>query len=220
MKDNVHIVHRQRGKIVDRRSGHNVFVDLGRQYLSELVSLLTQDPDVPERVDRIKHMGFGIGGNLQTDPSVDSSPFSTSYPAGSDPNVTTGKEHDDTFAAKPLGSGGGVIGTLERPVRIAGGSTAYPGAGGDQWLSTAQSPNFIMTHPTVTTVRFHTFFDAGAGDFLYAPFLLMPLSEAGLFTSLATFPGVPFNTLVAYHNFATIVLSPQSELEVVWDVKF
>ena len=220
MRENVRIIHRQNGKVIDRRHGHNVFVDTGRQFLAELISLLTQDPDVPERTDRIKHMGFGIGGTLQTNPAVSSPPFSTSYPAGSDPNVTTGFEHDDLFPTKPLGSGGGRITTLERPVRIAGGSTAYPGAAGDQWLSTAQSPDFIMTHPVVTTARFHAFFDAGAGDFLFGPFLLMPLSEAGLFTSAATVPGVPFNQLVAYHNFATIVLSPQSELEVIWDVKF
>lgn len=220
MIDNVQIIHRRDRKIVDRHHGHNVFVDAGRQYLSGLISLLTHDPDVPNRADRIKHMGFGIGGMLQHSPSVNAAPFSTTYPAGSDPNVTTGKEYDDNFPSKPLGSVGGVIATLERPVRIAGGSTAYPGDAGDQWLTTASSPKFIMTHPTATETRFHAFFDAGAGDFLYGPYLLMPLSEVGLFTSASTTPGVPFNQLVAYHNFATIELSPQSELEVIWDVRF
>lgn len=220
MKHNVRIIHRQRGKIVDRRSGHNVFVDAGREWLADLISLLSHNPDVGEDDDRIKHMGLGIGGIEQIDPAVNAVPLSTSYPVGSDPNITTGSEHDDAFASKPLGVNGGVITTLERPVRVTGGSTAYPGAGGDLWLSDAQSPTFIMTHPTAYSTRFHAFFDASAGDFVYSPFLAMPLSEAGLFTSSATIPGVPFNTLVAYHTFATIVLSPVSELEVIWDVNF
>ncbi len=220
MRKNVCIIHRQRGKIVDRREGHNILVDVGRQYLAEVIGLLTQNPDVPERLDRIKHMGFGIGGNKQFSPAVSAAPLSTSYPVGSDPNMTTGMEHDESFPTKPLGSGGGFITTLERPVRIAGGSTAYPGDPGDQWLSTAQSPKFITTHPTVSETRFHAFFDAGAGDFLFGPFLAMPLSEAGLFTSAATSLGVPFNQLVAYHTFATIELSAHSEIEMIWDVKF
>jgi hypothetical protein len=220
VKNNVFITHRQNGKVVDRREGHNVVVDLGRQYLAEMLGFTSQDPDVVERSDRVKYMGFGVGGSQQSNPAVSAAPFSTTYPAGSDPNTTTGTEHDHLFPSKPLGSVGGVIMTLERPVRIAGGSASYPGDPGDQWLSTAQSPYFITTHPSLIETRFHAFFDASAGDFLYGPYSSMPLSEAGLFTSAATALGVPFNQLVAYHNFATIVLSPQSELEVIWDVRF
>lgn len=221
MRDNVLITARERGKIVARREGHNIFVDLGRQWLAELISLLTTDPDVPDRIDLIKYMGFGIGGNEQTLPGeVTSAPLVTAYPVGSDPNVTTGFEHNETFPLKPLGSGGGVIETLEVPVRIAGGVTTYPGDPGDQWLSTPSPPDFIIAHPSPTETNYHARFDAGAGDFLYGPFTRMPLSEAGLFLSSVSHLGTPFNPLVAYHTFDTILLSPEIELEVVWTVRF
>lgn len=220
MRDNVLILHRQRGKIVESRQGHNVLVDEGREWLASLICLTSQGPDVPEEIRRVKYMGFGIGGNLQVDPGADIAPLSVSYPAGSDPNITTGKEHDDDFPTKALGTVGGIIETLERPVRITGGSTTYPGAGGDRWLSDPATHNFIMTHPTVTSTRFHTWFDASAGDFIYGSFTSMPLSEAGLFLSDASDTGSPFETLIAYHSFVPIILSSVSELEVIWDVNF
>lgn len=217
--NNVTLIARERGKVVSRRDGHNVFVDVGRQYLSELIAFTTIGPDTPKVTDRVKHMGFGIGGNEQSEPAVGSPPFSTTYPVGGDPNVTTGDEHDESFPQKPVGSSQGIFDTLERPVRIAGGFLAYPGEPGDQWLSSASSPNFITTHPSLYSTRFHAFFN-GATDFLYGPYTTMPLSEAGLFASDATTLGVPFNTLIAYHTFATIRISSLTELEVIWDVNF
>lgn len=216
MKANVEIIVRERGKIVQRHEGHNVWVDLGEEYLAELISLTSHDPDVPERSDRVKYMGFGIGGAEQTMLStVNSPPFSTSYPAGSDPNATTGNEYRDSVPVQPP------ITTLERPVRISGGTTAYPGAGSDVWLVGPPSDAFF-SHPSPGKFKMTAFVSGTSGDIVYSPFDAtgVPISEAGLFTSAATTPGEPFNTLVAYHSFGTILLTTTTDIDFLWTVSF
>jgi len=215
MRGNVRITIRERGKIVGRREGHNVWVDLGEKYLAEVISLSAFGPDTPERDDRLKYVGLGIGGAEQSLFTIASSPpYSTSYPAGADPNATTGNEYRDDVPTQPL------VTTLERPVRVSGGSTAYPGAGSDVWL--VGPPKILTLHPALTKVEIVAFVDGTAGDVVYSPFdtLGMPLSEAGLFLSSVTVPGVPFNPLVAYHTFDTINLTTAVDLEFSWTVSF
>ena len=216
MKPNVHIVARERGKIVARREGHNVFVDNGRQFLAELMSLESADPDAIERNDRIKSIGLGIGGIGQTyTVEVSAAPFTTYYSVGNDPHGTTGAEYNHDFPISPL------ITTLERPVKIDGSLSDYPGQLGDQWLSAPSAPQTIITKPSATSRNIHAFFDGAAGDFLLGgTFSYMPFSEAGLFTSTAYYLHSPYQELVAYHNFDTILYTADTELEVIWTVSF
>jgi hypothetical protein len=208
--DNVVIKIYRRGKLVDVREGHNVFPDIGREWLAKLVSLTAHDPDVGETDYRIKYMGLGMGSIMQSDPWL----YTTQYPPGSDPNATSGNEYSKDYPVNPL------ITTLERPVRISGGVTAYPGAGGDVWLRGPSAPDFIINHPTLYSTEYHAFFDGTIGELCYSPFLMMPISEAGLFLSSATTPGQPYNTLVAYYSFATIQMTTETELEIIWTVNF
>lgn len=216
MNVNVEIVARERGKIVARRDVHNTWVAGGRVYLASMLGYSSQDPDVPEETSRLKYMGLGIGGVRQRLPVVaDAAPLSTSYPAGSDPNTTNGHEYNDRYPISPL------VSTLERPVRITGGSTAYPGAPADVWLAGPPS-NMFFTHPSVTQLKANAQFRGTLGEVVYAPFDTagVPISEAGLFTGASTVPGEPFNELVAYVTFDTLLLTTSVDVEFGWTVSF
>lgn len=198
VKQNVHVIARERGKIVGRRDGHNIFLNLGREWLAELISLASLDPDVAVRNDRIKYIGLGIGGTRQLALShANSAPYGVSYPGtniqtDSDPTVTV----------------------LERPVRISGGSAVYPGTPGDLWIGTVQAP---PVHATATETTFRRLF--GATDVSYGSFESVPISEVGLLTSAAD-PAFHLNQLVAYDTFDTISKTGAVELEIIWTLRF
>lgn len=167
----------------------------------------------PLETRRIKYMGFGIGGVKQSSSTVFAAPLNTSYPPGSDPAATTGSEYNSEYPLAPL------ITSLERPVRISGGSTPYPGDPGDVWL--VQAPQFSSYVLGTDTLLFVGKVDAAGGEILYGPFSGMPLSEVGLFLSDASLAS-PYNAgkLVAYHSFGTISLTPGIQLELIWTVSF
>jgi hypothetical protein len=197
------------GPVVDYREGHNVWVDGGREYLAELLAFTSFGPDTRERDDRPKFIGFGIG-SVDEDASATSPPFSTSYSAGNDPNATSGNEYNHAFPVSPL------ISTLERPVRFTGGTTDYPGVGGDEWLRVVDT----VTHFGLYQTNYRIIVDSGAGDLEYGTFTPMPLTEVGLFLSSKTPTGTAFNTLVAYYNFSVIQFADPYVLEVLWQVGF
>lgn len=201
VKNNLRITARERGKLIARRDGHNIWIDLGREYLASLIALVSYGPDVPERNDRIKYMGFGIGGTRQIAPGVaNAAPMSVAYPGtnaqtDTDPSVTT----------------------LERPVRVSGSTTgpSDPYNPADVWLGTIQAPPI---HNTATQVTFRRLFTQT--EVSYTTFTTVPLSEVMLFTSAANPIGQPFNTGVAYDTFDTISKTGALELEVEWTVRF
>lgn len=198
VKYNLSIIARERGKIVERRDGHNIFVDLGSEYLAELIALQNISPDTPERDDRVKYMGVGIGGTRQLAPgTADSSPISPPY-TGTNLQTDT-----DSTVTK-----------LERPVRISGGSSAYPGISTDVWVGAVQAP---AVHPVATQTQFRRVF--ASTEVSYPPFLTVPLSEVGLFTSASSQANFQ-NTLIAYDTFDTISKTAAVDLEVVWTLKF
>lgn len=199
--NNLKLTARERGKIVARRDGHNIWVDLGREYLAHLVALASYGPDTPERNDRIKYMGFGIGGTRQVAPGIaNAAPLSTAYPG-----TNTQTDTDPTVTR------------LERPVRISGSTTipSDPYNPADVWLGTVQAPPI---HSTATQVTFFRLF--GPTEISYSTFTSVPISEVGLFTSLANPVGQPFNTLIAYDTFDTISKTGAFEIEVEWTVRF
>ena len=201
VRNNLRIIARERGKIAARREGHNIWLDLGREYLASLIALVSYGPDTPERNDRVKYMGFGIGGTRQVAPGVaNTPPMSTAYPGtnaqtDTDPTVTT----------------------LERPVRVSGSTTipSDPYNPADVWLGTIQAPPI---HSTATEVTFRRLFSQT--EVSYSSFTSVPLSEIMLFTSAANPVGQPFNTGIAYDTFDTVSKTGAFELEVEWTVRF
>lgn len=141
MKCNVFIFLRKGGKVVDQRVGHNIWVDNGREYLAKLITLSAFDPDVPYEQRAVKHIAFGIGGAKQNLPSIaDAPPMSQAYPVGQDPAASNGHQYNTYYPINPL------IQTLERPVRISGGSQPYSSADpGDVWFTSPPPPGLVRT---------------------------------------------------------------------------
>ena len=74
VRNNLVLTARERGKIVARREGHNIWLNLGREYLASLIDYISFSPLTPERNDRIQYMGVGIGGTRQLALGVANSP--------------------------------------------------------------------------------------------------------------------------------------------------
>lgn len=222
MAPNVFITLRRRGKKVRRVETHNVWPRSGQQYLAELIGFGgTQAAPVAERSDRLKYIGFGIGG-VNADPAAFAEPFLGAYPVGSadlswppefvSSGSTTGAQYDSRYPELPR------LGTLERPVRRRGGSAPYPGDTLDRWY--VEPPNFFVTHRSTTDATCRAIIAASSGDYVYGSFTQVPLTEAGLFTSATVLAGVPYQTLVGYVTFDTILLDADTDVELVWQVKF
>lgn len=218
VKSNLVLTLRERGKIVTRRQGHNIWLNLGRQYLASLICYADYTPTF-ERSDRIRYIGLGIGGNRQIAPSVaNASPLIDDYP-GTNTQVDT----DPTVTE------------MQRPVRLTGAGGSFPPNGayspsstGNTWLGQVQAP---VTHPIASQSQFKRLFTTT--EISYSPpsgsYLSVPLAEAGLFTSGAD-PTVPPKLLrapaynssffVAYDTFDTISKTTAFELEVNWTIRF
>lgn len=207
VKQNVYITARERGKIVARREGHNIFLNTGREWLAALIAYASFAPDVFENVERVRYMGFGIGGFRQLAlPTANASPIggvSDAYRASySQAGANSQTDTDPDVTA------------LERPVRVAGTTNDYPTNTGDQWMGQIQAP---PDHTPATTATFRRLF--GQLELNYAPYTSVPLSEVGLFTSGANLE-FAFNPPVAYDTFDTLSKTAAFELEVIWTLSF
>ena len=208
VKINLKLIARERGKIVARREGHNIFLDLGREWLSRLIGYQSYGPDVYQREDRVRYMGFGIGGTQQVAPILaDASPIGgvgDPYEANSGVGIGANAQTDTDKT----------VTRLERPVRISGGSTNYPGVGTDIWIGQIQAP---VEHATGTSSTFRRVFTAS--EISYAPFISVPVSEVMLYTSAAS-PSFYLNTGVAYDTFDALPKTVAIAIEVEWTFNF
>jgi hypothetical protein len=214
VKDNVDIKYYERGKLVGTRNGHNVWVQNGNQFLSQLIAYASFSPLTTERDDRIRYMGVGIGGKQQGSGLAFTGAMETSYPWGSDPHGTNGQQYSKEYPIDPF------IGTLERPVRVSGTENDYTSAEPtDVWL--IDTPSFFITRQSSTSVNYHGRVSGLAGDVVYGSFTTVPLSEVGLFTSaLAVSKFFAYSPLVAYFSFDTIPMTASTVVEFVWTVRF
>lgn len=208
-KSNLTLTMRERGKIRARRKGHNIWVNLGREWLSTLICYTalpappTTLPVTPEEDRRIRYMGMGIGGTRQLSPSIANAiPMSNYYPGtnnqtDTDPTVTT----------------------LERPVRLSsvGTATLPPYSATDVWLGQVVAP---VTHNSNTSATFTRLFTET--EISYGPFLTVPLSEIGLFlhNDSMTYINLPNNTFLAYDTFDSLLKTTAFSLEVDWTISF
>lgn len=232
MTPNFLIRHFKLGKLVEERSIHNSWAERGREWLSWIVAL--QAPSASYEQRRIKYMSLGMG-SINRSGLVLVPPLSTSHSTGEDPRGTAGNTYRDDNLT---GSSDGVIpdvSTLEMPARVTGTSSPpddYPDAitnEDDTWY--IEDPN-LYTSVIGETVSgdyickglgIHAFVDCTAGDYIYPVgtphFSQVPISEAGLhLDDIETTK--PYEALVAYVNFGTILLDAESQLEIIWQVRF
>lgn len=211
VRSNLELTMRERGKLREKRVGHNIWVNLGREWLPMLMSYsaLPAPPGAgtPMEDRRVRYMGLGIGGTrqLQKATVADVPPMSTYYGLGTNTQTDT----DPTVT------------TLERPVRVSSpipaAPTIPPWDAGDVWLAQIQAP---PTFPVATSVTYSRVFLED--EVSYGPFLSVPLSEIGLFLSSpsANYIHQPHNTFVAYDTFDTISKTTAFSLEVAWTIRF
>lgn len=214
MRPNVFIKARRNGKLFFNWEGHNTWTTHGRQYLADMLSYSSFGPDTPlVATSRIKYVAVGVGGKQHgaLPAAVD-----TAYPAGFDPNATTGDKYDHLYPVSPP------ISTLERPVRFSGGTNPYnTAAPGDVWLSDPTLPKFFTQFPGNGVAAIHLFIDGAAGDVSYGALTSVPLSEAGLVLSGDADINTPFNQIVAYIDFPPkLTITNVVEAELTWLVQF
>lgn len=199
VKQNLTITARCNGKLVARRRGHNIWLNVGREWISRLMGYSSFSPLTPEEDDRIRYMGFGIGGVTQNALGVaNGAPLLAAYPG-------TNVQNDVTAT----------VTALERPVRVSGINDAPPYADpSNVWLIQVQAP---PEHPTATQTVFRCLLNSTAVS--YAPFTVVPLSEVGLFTNAAN-PALYNNAPVAYDQYQTLSKTTAVDaLEVVWTLR-
>lgn len=197
-KNNLIITARERGKLVTKREGHNIWLNLGREYMAQLMSYSLMSPLTTVRDDRIRYMGMGIGGTRQLIPSIaNNATFLAAYPG-------TNLQTDEDPA----------ITVLERPIRVSGTSTPSPYDAADVWLGQIQAPAYFPAYNQVVYRRLFMSYELN-----YNPYTVAPVSEVGLFTNAAN-PLLPHNVMLAYDTFETIAKTDAVELEVAWTISF
>jgi len=228
MTPNVFIKHRRWGKLVEERAVHNSWAERGREYLRNIVTESMIYAAVENR--RLKYMSLGMGGVYRSHLAT-VSPLIGSHSPGDQPgnSLEPRGTAGNTYRSDNLtGSGDGIIphvSTLELPARVSGGTLDYDAsatAGTDVWY--IQDPNLYITMLGKEGLAVHASVDCTTGDYIYPvgptpDFPQVPISEAGLHLDDVT-EGQPYEPLVAYASFGTILLDAGSHLEVVWQVRF
>jgi hypothetical protein len=220
---NVEIIVRERGKRVLKhcRHEHNIWVNLGREYLARVIApnnALDDHWAEPPR-EFIKWMGVGIGGASQTHPSAYIDPLKTDYPpadASGLPGQPGNQQTDDDLT---------VI-NLERPVRINLESDP------NTWLEPVATP--VVFLDSSKTLRLdHLFEQTDVNNGSIPAYTIVPLAEVGLFLSIEdpdaanvydsgapNYVGAGRQKLVAYNTFEAIPKTVAFTLEIRWELRF
>jgi hypothetical protein len=214
---NLWIDVRERGKLVKPlcRHEHNIWVNLGREYLARVIApndTYTDHYNEPPR-EFVQYMGVGIGGDSQSHPAAYTTPLDTAYPPATTQGGDGNKYSDDDLT----------VTTLERPVKINSTSPI--------WMDNVVTPvtflsssrtlrlDYLFTQPVINSV---------------GPYTVVPLSEIGLFLSTQdkdaanvydtlnppSMVGAGRQTLVAYNTFEPIPKTTSFSLEVRWELRF
>lgn len=201
LKWNIQIDVYERGK---RRPWHerthNIVTNTGRQFIAENITPQSLGPGSFTRHQDsvVRYIGFGIGGDRQSDPAAAASPYADAHPAGyGGTNVQT--DTDVTVSG------------LERPIQVTNDPL---------WMREITTPG---TFPDATRTTFVATF--GGSDLNFGTFTSPPLSEIALFKSTAnpalpngsagTYPGAGGHC-VAYDTFNSIQKTGQITIEVRW----
>lgn len=198
------------GKLVDQRVSHNVFTNTGRTWLSRLVGSYdyAQSPPPPHNLEKIKYIGFGCGGALQSN---------TDFATGQTELVTV------TSLQDPV------------PVSIDGDQRLYLKQVDNQTNSSIYFPGDFRTRFIVDIAESELSFTGNVTRISnMAVGTSVPISEAGLYLSSANprfthnaSPANPLeadpagpNKLVAYNIFDPIHVTPNVILRVEWELRF
>ena len=207
-KFNVKINIYEGGRLMDQRLSHNVVTNTGRSWLSRIVgaSNYATNPPLPHRTEKIKYIGLGCGGALQTD---------TRFPKTQTELVTvTALEDPVPYSFNPVGT----VSTYLKQVdnQVASSSVYFPGTFRTRFVVDVAEAEISFTGNET----------AVSGEVVGTS---VPVSEAGLYLSSATptwdggavgeDPSGP-NELVCYNIFEPIVVTPNVVLRLEWEIRF
>lgn len=214
---NLWIDVRERGKLVKKhcRHEHNIWVDLGREYLARVVApnpAYTDHHNEPPR-EFVRYVGVGIGGDSQSHPAAYTVPLSTDYPPATSQGGDGNSYDDEDLTIK----------WLERPVKINVGSPI--------WMDSVETPVVFLN--TDRTLRLDYLFTQPAINSV-GPYTVVPLSEIGLFLATKdpdtvnvydvlntpSMRGAGRQSLVAYNTFEPIPKTTSFSLEIWWELRF
>jgi hypothetical protein len=206
---NVAISKYENGQLVDQRVSHNVVTNTGRTWLSMLVGSddYAQDPPPQHITSKIKYMGFGCGGVLQT---------GLNFARTQSELVTVTSLEDPIAIVKDVD-----VETYLKQVRNQlMGEVFFPGNFRTRFICDFVEAEIAFPGNTTRTSQ-------------VAVGTAVPISEAGLYLSTAnpkftpgidpqaneTDPTLP-NDLVAYNIFEPITITPNVTLRVEWELRF
>lgn len=198
------------GLLVNQRQSHNVVTNAGRSWLAKIVGSddYAQEPPHPHLTEKIKYIGFGCGGALQTD---------NNFVNNQAELVTVTALEDPT----PVSAQGSVFQYLKQVDNQTSSSIYFPGDYRTRFICDILESelSFVGSVTRISNVQVGT---------------AVPVSEVGLYLSSAkvTFdpsqdpaivtqadPAQP-NNLVAYNIFEPIVVTPNVLLRVEWELRF
>lgn len=220
VRSNLRIAARERGKLVDVRDTHNIFLDIGRDWLSHLIALAAMPPygtfagsvsyHQPHRL--VRYMCFGIGGSKQVYPTALFGQAPLNQYAASSPIWPPPFTQTDTDPG---------VYALEAPIILSSAGQALPPSDGWNWLGQIALPTFPGGSPGEVTFT-RVFLEAELSE---PPFDLIPLSEIGLFvdeppTAYPTMKPVTPGSMVAYNTFNTISKTNAIAIQVDWTFRF
>lgn len=207
---NVAIAVIRDGKLIEERFGHNVFTNTGRQWLAKIIGSdnYSQDPPSPHNTDKIKYIGFGCGGALQSN---------TDFATGQTELVTVTSIQDPI----PVSVDFDQRLYLKQVDNQTNDSVYFPGDFRTRFICDIAEDelSFAGNITRVSNVQVGT---------------SVPITEAGLFLSSANprftheaNPPLPdeadpasANYLVAYNIFDPIHITPNVILRVEWEIRF
>jgi hypothetical protein len=209
---NVSIQQVDAGSVVRELEAHNVWTAVGREWLSRLISfsaIATNGTGTPEEDNRISGLALGIGGKLGDTPASNAT-LAAHYPAGYDIHGTAGNTYDQEHPYGPE------IQSLERPIRISGGTNPYNTASpSDVWVASGISTRY----PDARSVCFYWDITCDTSSILYSDMTTAPISEFGLCTS-AYSPTALFTPVVAYLSTSPFRINRSTVLHVSWSIRF
>lgn len=187
------------GELVDRRDSHNILTNNGAAWLARLVSSAAYpagDP-TPNTAERIKYIGLGCGGVLQTNAG-----FHAAQPA-----VVTVRALEDPVPYEGAGAARVWLKTVDA-------QSVTP-----TYFPVSTRVKFIVDLlPTEMSYGGNTAAVSGT-----AVATEVPISEAGLYLSSAV-PNIADptqdNGLVAYDTFVPMTVTPNNRVRVEWELRF
>jgi len=201
---NVRISVIRDGDVIDRRESHNVLTNTGRAWLARLVgaSAYPNGDPTPHTAAKIKFIGLGCGGSLQTQAGFIKQQSAT----------VTVSNLEDPVPFKPDQLGKNFY--LKQVIPQATNTTFFP----------SDFRTKFMVEVAETEISYEGSTTAGS---LVSVGTNVPISEAGLYLSTATDGGrvLPANAksigeMVCYDVFSPVFITPNVMVRIEWELRF